>query len=51
MVRAMPPPLDPAIPEALRDVVGHALAKHQADRYPSAAAMAVAIERAARQLA
>jgi serine/threonine-protein kinase len=48
---AEPPPLDPAIPEALRAVVGHALAKHQADRYPSAGAMAAAIELAAQQLA
>jgi serine/threonine-protein kinase len=47
---AQPPPLDPAIPDALRDVVGHALAKHQADRYPSAAAMAAAIQDAARDL-
>jgi serine/threonine protein kinase len=50
-LEAPPPPLDPAIPEALRNVVGHALAKQQGDRYPSAAAMAAAIEDAARQLA
>ena len=47
---AEPPPLDPDVPEALRTVVGHALAKHQADRYPSAAAMAAAIELAAREI-
>jgi serine/threonine-protein kinase len=47
---APPPPLDPAIPDALREVVRHALAKQQADRYPSAAAMAAAIEDAARQI-
>jgi eukaryotic-like serine/threonine-protein kinase len=46
-----PPPLDPAIPSALRAVVSHALAKQQADRYPSAAAMSAAIEAAAQQLA
>jgi serine/threonine protein kinase len=50
-LEATPPPLDPAIPEALRNVVDHALAKQQADRYPSAAAMAAAIEDAALQLA
>jgi eukaryotic-like serine/threonine-protein kinase len=50
-LEAAPPPLDPAVPEALRAIVGHALAKHQADRYPSATAMAAAIEAAAQQLA
>jgi eukaryotic-like serine/threonine-protein kinase len=47
---AEPPALDPTIPEGLRAVVSHALAKHQADRYPSATAMAAAIEQAAQQL-
>jgi serine/threonine protein kinase len=44
---AEPPALDPALPEALRDVVRHALAKQPADRYASATDLATAIERAA----
>jgi serine/threonine-protein kinase len=48
---AEPPPLDASVPAALREVVDHALAKYQADRYPDAAAMAAAIEAAARHLA
>jgi eukaryotic-like serine/threonine-protein kinase len=48
---AEPPPLDPGVPPPLRAVVEHALAKQQADRYPSATAMAAAIEAAARALA
>jgi serine/threonine-protein kinase len=48
---APPPPLDPSVPATLRDVVDIALAKQPGDRYPSAAAMAAAIEEAARQIA
>jgi eukaryotic-like serine/threonine-protein kinase len=48
---APPPPLDPAIPESLRAIVSHALSKQPADRYPSATAMAAAIETAAQHLA
>jgi eukaryotic-like serine/threonine-protein kinase len=44
---AEPPPLDVTVPEALRDIVDHALAKYPAERYPSAAAMAAALEAAA----
>ena len=44
---AEPPPLPEAIPEALREVVEHALAKHQAERYADAAEMARALEAAA----
>jgi serine/threonine protein kinase len=47
-LEAPPPPLDPSVPQVLRDIVGIALAKQPADRYPSAAAMAAAIEEAAR---
>lgn len=46
-----PPPLDPDLPAALRAVVDRALTKQPADRYPSAAVMAAAIEDAARQIA
>ena len=49
-LEAPPPPLDPGIGQALRDVVGIALSKHPVDRYAGAAAMAAAIEDAARQL-
>jgi serine/threonine-protein kinase len=49
-LEAPPPPLDPSVAQPLRDVVGIALSKQPADRYPSAAAMAAAIEDAARQL-
>jgi eukaryotic-like serine/threonine-protein kinase len=49
-LEAPPPPLDPGVAQPLRDVVGIALSKQPADRYPSAAAMAAAIEDAARQL-
>ena len=45
-----PPPLDPSIPAALRDVVGRALAKHPDERYPDATEMAAALELAARAL-
>jgi len=44
---AEPPPLDEALPEALREIVEHALAKHQAERYADATAMARALEAAA----
>ncbi len=44
---AEPPPLDEALPEALREVVEHALAKHQAERYADATEMARALEAAA----
>jgi eukaryotic-like serine/threonine-protein kinase len=44
------PTLPDDVPEALRAIVDHALAKHQNDRYPSATAMAEAIEAAAQQL-
>jgi serine/threonine-protein kinase len=47
---APPPPLDPALPQTLRDIVVHALTKHPADRYSDATAMAVALEAAARDL-
>jgi serine/threonine protein kinase len=47
---AEPPPLDPALPEALRAIVAHALEKYQDDRYPDAMAMARAIEAAAQTL-
>jgi serine/threonine-protein kinase len=45
-----PPPLDSALPRDLEYVIHRALAKHQDDRYRDAAAMAVALEAAARQL-
>jgi len=44
---AEPPPLDEALPEALREIVEHALAKHQAERYSDATEMARALEAAA----
>jgi serine/threonine-protein kinase len=47
---ADPPPLGPDVPEGLREVVHHALAKDPADRYPDARAMAAAIEDAARSI-
>jgi serine/threonine-protein kinase len=47
---AEPPPLDAAVPEALRAIVTHALAKHPGDRYFDAADMAGALEAAARTL-
>ncbi|HEX2686034.1 MAG TPA: serine/threonine-protein kinase [Kofleriaceae bacterium] len=47
---AEPPPLDAAVPEAMRAIVDRALAKYQEDRYPDATAMARAIEDAARTL-
>jgi hypothetical protein len=50
-LEAPPPPLDPSVPDVLRGIVGHALAKHQADRYFDAAEMATALEAAALQLA
>ena len=48
---AAPPALDPALPAALREVVGHALAKLPAQRYTDARAMADALEAAARFIA
>jgi eukaryotic-like serine/threonine-protein kinase len=45
-----PPPLDPALPEALRDIVDHALAKYPSERYADATAMAQALEAAAQTL-
>ena len=51
----VPPPrlreLDPAMPQALDDVLARALAKHAAERFPDAAAMAAALEVAAQALA
>ena len=47
---APPPPLDPALPAALREIVGHALAKYQVERYLDARAMASALSAAARHL-
>jgi serine/threonine-protein kinase len=47
---AEPPPLAPDVPASLRAIVAIALAKHPADRYPSATAMADAIQAAALQL-
>jgi len=44
---AEPPPLDPALPESLRDLVAHALAKLPAHRFSDARAMAAALEAAA----
>ena len=46
-----PPPLDPALPAAIEQVIQHALAKHQDDRYPDATQMANALEQAAASLA
>ncbi len=43
-----PPPVDDAVPPALDAVMRIALAKHQDERYPDAAAMAAAIEAAVR---
>jgi serine/threonine protein kinase len=45
-----PPPLDASVPEALREIVHLALAKHPDDRYPDALAMAGALEDAARSI-
>jgi serine/threonine protein kinase len=42
-----PPPLDPALPAALDQVIQYALAKHQDDRFPDATGMAAALEQAA----
>jgi serine/threonine-protein kinase len=42
-----PPPLDPALPAGLDQVIQYALAKHQDDRFPDATAMATALEQAA----
>jgi serine/threonine-protein kinase len=51
-LRKPPPPLDPgSVPAPLVPIVMRCLAKHQAERYPSAAAMATALEDAARQMA
>jgi serine/threonine-protein kinase len=45
-----PPPLDASVPEALREIVHVALAKHPDDRYPDALAMAAALEDAAQSI-
>jgi eukaryotic-like serine/threonine-protein kinase len=45
-----PPPLDASIPEALREIVHTALAKHPDDRYADALAMAAALEDAAQSI-
>jgi len=45
-----PPQLDAALPQALRDVVGRALAKLPAERYGDAIEMAEALEAAARTM-
>ena len=45
-----PPPLPASVPEALREIVDAALAKHPDDRYPDALAMAAALEHAARAM-
>jgi serine/threonine-protein kinase len=47
---AAPPPLAPEIPAPLRTIVDHVLAKQPADRYTDAAAMAAALEAAAKDL-
>jgi len=47
---AAPPPMDDGVPPALEAVVRTALAKDQDDRFESAAAMALAIEAAARTI-
>jgi len=41
-----PPPLDPALPRQLDEVIARALAKYPADRYATATEMAAAIEAA-----
>lgn len=43
-----PPPMDDAVPPELDEVIRIALAKHQAERYADAAAMAAAIQAAVR---
>ncbi|MGE0868910.1 MAG: serine/threonine-protein kinase [Kofleriaceae bacterium] len=48
---APPPPLGPDLPASLAEITTRALAKHQADRYPDAAAMAAALEHAAQDIA
>ena len=45
-----PPALHPTLPPALDAIIGRALAKHQADRWSSAAEMADALEQAAREI-
>jgi serine/threonine-protein kinase len=47
---AEPPPLDDGVPDALREIVSVALAKHPDDRYADAGAMAAALEDAARSI-
>jgi eukaryotic-like serine/threonine-protein kinase len=49
-LEAEPPPLDAALPEALCEVVEHALAKYQDERYPDARAMAADLEAAAQTI-
>jgi serine/threonine-protein kinase len=41
-VRAIPPPLPPEVPAAVRSIVDRAMAKRPAERWPSAAALAAA---------
>jgi serine/threonine protein kinase len=47
----VPPLLDRTLPAALDNVIQRALAKYQGDRYSDAAAMASAVEQAAREIA
>ena len=49
-LNADPPPLDAALPRALDLVLARALAKYPDDRFPDAAAMAVALQEAMRDL-
>jgi eukaryotic-like serine/threonine-protein kinase len=48
---AEPPPLDDTVPEVLREIVEHALAKYQSERYPDAQTMAKALAAAAQVIA
>ncbi len=45
-----PPSLDPSLPPSLEAIIGRALAKHQADRWSTAAEMADALEQAATEI-
>ena len=47
---ATPPPLGLGLPPIFDDILATALAKHQDERFPDAAAMAAALERAAGEL-